>query len=351
MSGHEAQSDLSKMRGFRVQITAYTTPEAFDVLASEWNDLLQRSPINTPFGTLEWHSNWWAAYHPGDLWVITVRDENNALIGIASFFIAGGFVHFVGCEDVTDYSDVIVDAAHQDAFYNALADYLVEQHRLYEALDLCNIPSESPTYSELPRLLKQKGFDVAVMRQEVCPIIPLPDDFKDYFALLDKRERKEVARKVRIANAQDSVAWYIVNGKHDLETETDKFLQLMRASHPEKAEFLQNPQHVDFFKRIVPAAHAAGWLQMNFLEVAGEAVAAYVNFDYDNRILVYNSGLDPDKAGQLSPGIVLLAYNIEHAIENKRREFNFLRGDEEYKYRMGGRDTEIFNLKATYVGE
>lgn len=334
-----------------MKIADYTTPDVFDELGSEWNELLHRSPTDTPFGTLEWHSNWWAAYQPGELWVITVRDDADKLLGIASLFIEDGFVHFVGCEDVTDYSDLLFDSDHQEAFYDALADHLIANRDRYESLDLCNIPAESPTYTYLPDLLEQKGFEVAVAQQEVCPVIPLPDDFKGYFALLDKRERKDVSRKVRIANAQESVDWYIVNGKHDLETETEKFLYLMGASHPEKAQFLENPQHVDFFKRIVPVAHKAGWLQMNFLEVAGEAVAAYVNFDYNNRILVYNSGLDPDKAGQLSPGIVLLAYNIEHAIENQRSEFNFLRGDEQYKYRMGGQNTEIFNLKGKYAGE
>ncbi len=97
----------------------------------------------------------------------------------------------------------------------------------------------------------------------------------------------------------------------------------------------------------MPAAEKAGWLQMNFLEVMGEPVAAYVNFDYNNQILVYNSGLDPQKASALSPGIILLSYNIEHAIENKREKFDFLRGDEQYKYKMGGQNTEIFNLKAS----
>ena len=124
----------------------------------------------------------------------------------------------------------------------------------------------------------------------------------------------------------------------------------MASSHPEKAQFLENEQHVTFFKSIVPAAAAAGWLQLNFLEVMGEPVAAYVNFDYNNQILVYNSGLAPVQAAALSPGIVLLSYNIEHAIENKREVFDFLRGDEQYKYRMGGQNTEIYNLKASLEG-
>ena len=90
----------------------------------------------------------------------------------------------------------------------------------------------------------------------------------------------------------------------------------------------------------------AGWLQMNFLTVGEERVAAYINFVYDNRVLVYNSGLNHEEYGQLSPGIVLLAYNIQHAIEAGYSKYDFLRGDEIYKYRMGGQDTAVMNITA-----
>ena len=125
---------------------------------------------------------------------------------------------------------------------------------------MCNIPAESPTHTNFPAILGQHGFTVKTEVQEVCPIIKLPEDFDSYLALLDKRERKEVQRKLRRAKgAGDSLKWYTVNGEHDLNTEIDKFLSLMASSHPEKAQFLENEEHVTFFKSIVPAAAKAGW--------------------------------------------------------------------------------------------
>lgn len=338
-----------------MKVQSYTTPEVFEELKSEWNALLQNSVTNTPFSTYEWHNHWWAAYHPGDLWILTFRDEHNCLRGLASLFIetneAGRrIVHFVGCEDVTDYLDILADKDYLEAIYHALADALIENRELFDTLDLCNIPADSPTKSLFPEILVQKGLAVNTQKQEVCPIIPLPETFDGYLQMLDKKQRKEVQRKLRRAKGQgDSLNWYIVNGQHDIDEEVEKFLKLMAASHPEKAQFLENQEHVNFFKNIVPTAAKAGWLQLNFLEVAGEPVAAYVNFDYNNRIWVYNSGLEPSKAAALSPGIILLSYNIEHAIEQEREAFDFLRGDEQYKYRMGGQDNIIYNLKAAWV--
>ena len=120
----------------------------------------------------------------------------------------------------------------------------------------------------------------------------------------------------------------------------------MAASHPDKARFLEDPQNMTFFRAIVPIVAACGWLQLSFLTVNDEPAAAYLCFDYDNRILVYNSGLVPQTFAHLSPGIVLLAYLIRHAIDSGRSAFDFLRGNEEYKYRMGGHDHPVMLLEA-----
>jgi CelD/BcsL family acetyltransferase involved in cellulose biosynthesis len=84
---------------------------------------------------------------------------------------------------------------------------------------------------------------------------------------------------------------------------------------------------------------------LNVLTVNGDRAATYFNFDYEDQILVYNSGLNPDYAA-LSPGIVLISYNIQYAIEHKRKVFDFLQGNEEYKYRLGAEDTAVVNLNA-----
>jgi CelD/BcsL family acetyltransferase involved in cellulose biosynthesis len=68
-------------------------------------------------------------------------------------------------------------------------------------------------------------------------------------------------------------------------------------------------------------------------------------FDYNDSISVYNSGYDPQLHASLSTGTVLLAFCIQDAIGKGRRTFDFLRGNEEYKYRLGGQDTEVYNLR------
>jgi len=112
------------------------------------------------------------------------------------------------------------------------------------------------------------------------------------------------------------------------------------AQDPEKEHFLTEAMRTQM-RLAVHAAFEAGWLQLAFLDVDGEKAAGYLNFDYHGHIWVYNSGLN-FKFRELSPGWVLLGYLLQWANEQQRAAFDFMRGDEEYKYRFGAIDRYVY---------
>ena len=122
----------------------------------------------------------------------------------------------------------------------------------------------------------------------------------------------------------------------------DAFIQLM-AHDPAKETFLTPAMRAQL-KESARAAFDAGYLQLAFLEVDGEKACAYLNFDYANRIWVYNSGLDR-KFMDISPGWVLLGHLLQWANDHKRSEFDFMRGDEEYKYRLGAVNRHVMRVR------
>jgi CelD/BcsL family acetyltransferase involved in cellulose biosynthesis len=335
-----------------MNIAAYDSPSIFSELKSEWNDLLHRSVTNRIFNTWEWQSTWWQVYQPGELWVITIRDDIGNLVGLAPWFIEVNtnkerIVRTIGCVDVTDYLDLLVDSSCSEETSLALAAFVAAQSHVYDSLNLCNLPQDSAGYRIFASKLHEEGLRVTLTQQEVCPIIELPNDVEAYFELLDKKQRHELRRKLRrIEGASEAVAWYIVDHSHDLDVEIETFITLMAASQADKATFLSESKNVLFFKTIIPLVFTNNWLQLSFLTIDGTPVATYLNFVYDNQVLVYNSGLLPGQYSQLSPGIVLLTNIIQWAIEHHFAVFDFLRGDEEYKYRMGAKDTAIYMLYA-----
>jgi hypothetical protein len=88
-----------------------------------------------------------------------------------------------------------------------------------------------------------------------------------------------------------------------------------------------------------------GWLKFYFVEMDGQPASALLCFDYRNEILVYNSGFNVREFAYLSPGNIIVSYSIQHAIELGRTRYDFLRGDEVYKFRFGAAAEEVFSVK------
>lgn len=279
--------------------TLYQSPEAFSALASEWNALLKRSAADTPFLTLEWQKIWWQ--HLGNdnpLLVYAFRDEAEALCGIAPLFrgVNKGQrqLNTIGCADVSDYLDMIVAPGLEKPVFAALLDALSAPGiPEWDAIDLCNIPQVSLTPDILGGLALARGWRVTTSAQDVCPVIPLPVTWDEYLARLDKKERHELRRKMRRAEqSSESVQCRVTVGEETLDADLDAFIALLIKSRPDKAAFMSDTMRC-FFHEVGHAAQRAGWLQLAFLEVNGVRAAAYMNFDYRNQIMVYNSGLDP----------------------------------------------------------
>jgi CelD/BcsL family acetyltransferase involved in cellulose biosynthesis len=327
----------------------YHDANGFEDLAEEWNELLHRSTANTIFLTLEFQRTWWQTLGEGELLILAVRDDDGELIGIAPLFATTNpqgqrALATVGCVEVADYLDFIVARGRDEAVYTALVDYLTSPSApTWDLLDLCNIHQDSPTLNILPALAEARGWTASTARDDVCPIVQLPGTWEEYLEMLEGKQRREIRRKLRRTGGETAQNWYIVGPEHDLETEVEEFLDLMAASAPDKADFL-TPRMRDFFRQLARVVYDAGWLQLVFLKVGERKAAAYLNFIYDNRVLVYNSGLDWRTFPRLGAGIILTAHCIRHAIEQGRQVFDFMQGDERYKYQFGGQDVEVRRL-------
>ena len=338
-----------------MRIESHFESGGFWALKPEWNHLLQRSYHDNLFLTWEWQSTWWKHLGEGSLLLLGMRaDDDGRLVGIAPLFRSlaeGGerVLYLNGCRDISDYLDLIVEAGQEVVVYQALLDYLEGDAPDWDLLELCNIPQESQTFVKLREMAEARGYQTLVEVEDVCPIIPLPDTWDDYLMMLDKKQRHEVRRKLRKADREADTRFVLVGPDHDLRTEMQSFVNLHQLSTPDKDEFM-DPTMQEFFFEVAQALQAQGWLQLAFVQIDGERAATLLSFDYGDAILVYNSGYDPVQFRQLSPGIVVTARCIEHAISLGRSKFDFLRGDEVYKYRFGAQDTEVRRLLVAKPG-
>jgi CelD/BcsL family acetyltransferase involved in cellulose biosynthesis len=329
--------------------------DGFTALAAEWNLLLKRSRFDNFFSTYEWQTTWWENLGEGDLWIVALRRaDTDALVGIAPLYrITFGEgpdagkrqLNLVGCIEVSDYLDIICEEGWEDAVYADLLAWLHSPEAPeWDIFDLCNLPEVSKTYRNLPALYAAAGLDVEVFQEDTAPQFTLPRRFEDYLQnQVDKKQRHEIRRKQRRAERDANTGLMLVGKQHVLEAEVDDFVALQRASREDKARFM-TPAMQRFFLAVARRMLEMGSLRLFFLTINGEKAATMFAFEYNRRFWLYNSGYDPQAHAELSPGWVILAYVIEYAIATGCTVFDFMQGNEEYKYRFGAQDYKVMRV-------
>jgi len=363
-----------------MKLGIYEDIKGFDALQAEWNALLQRSATNVLFLTWEWQRAWWNAFGEGkspsgsspsgrSLRLLAMRDEIGQLNAIVPLFIqetslnanaplpdisvehpavmacaeCQRMVHLVGGTEVSDYLDIIAPTEFTREVCATLLDVLADMED-WQILDLRCLPSASPTVLAVAEFARAHGWDVQQAREDVCPVLELPSTWAEYLSLrLNRKQRHELRRKIRRAEQRTQVEMHWMNDAHSIEQGLDIFIQLHQASAPDKEAFMDERMQ-GFFRAVAHFALERGWLRLSVLRFNGHPVASYLCFDYGDDRLVYNSGFDLSAYADLSPGIVLLGYLIDDAIQRGCKRFDFLQGSERYKYDLGAADTEVLRL-------
>ena len=312
--------------------------EDFPQVKEDWLRLLPASVANTVFATPQWHKVWWSEFSQSkELSLLSVR-EDSFLVAVAPLKKEDDCISFISGKDVSDYLDFVIAKGKEGPAYEALFGYL-EQER-WRCMDLHSVPSNSLTLRQLPKLAEDRGYQVATEVEDVCPQISLPDTWDHYLGSLSKKDRHELRRKMRRLFAAGEVSYYSVTDFANLDKDMDDFFRLHRLSREEKALFM-GPQMESFFRSMAACMMQQGYLRLYFLEVDRIRTASVMCFDYGDELLLYNSGYDPSFS-QLSVGLLLKAFCIKDAIEQGKRSFDFLRGNEPYKYDLGGRDLQVY---------
>ncbi len=332
----------------------YTLHKDFsEINKQEWNELLTGSISDNPFLRYEYQSVWWehrggGEWPAADLVLVSAR-EDEKLIGIAPLFISEyegqPALLLVGSIEISDYLDLIVRMDDHAQFLSGLLDFLASSlPDNWRSLDWYNLPDSSPTLAALKAESTQRGWTHLEEIYRPTPRIALNGDFEEYLSRVEKKQRHEIRRKMRRAKESGRGVRWVISDLTDIEAEIDSFLALMEQDQG-KAGFLREPMRVQM-RAVIRTAYENGWLWLAFLEADGQRIAAALNFDYKDKLWGYNAGVNRAYM-DLSPGWVLLGHILQWACENKRTEFDFMRGDEEYKYRFGAVNQYVMRVKLT----
>ncbi|MDO8490762.1 MAG: GNAT family N-acetyltransferase [Dehalococcoidia bacterium] len=325
---------------------SYTvTPETIEGLASSWPEWRQRLQCEL-FVLPWWLKVWCRSFGSGENpHLLAVRD-GGSIIGIAPLLRRDNTVCFAGNSDVCDYQDFIVAQDNKHDFFDTLLRHLGQEG--IRRLDLRPLRPDSTVMSVLTDMARSRGYQVSCKQEDVSLESDLPGTWEEYLDGLTGKQRHELTRKLRKLAAAGAINYRLLQGDEAAGSAFDAFLTQFRESRTDKATFL-TPDMEAFFRALARASAEAQVLRLGVLELDKLMVAAVMCFDYNDEMYLYNSGFDA-RYRSLSVGLISKAYCIRACIEQKKRRFNFLKGDEEYKYHLGGKEVPISSCEIILNG-
>jgi CelD/BcsL family acetyltransferase involved in cellulose biosynthesis len=294
-----------------------------------------------PFVAPAWLENWWRAFGSGaKLALLSVR-RNSLVAGVAPLLIRENTASFIGSPELCDYLDFIVTPGEEQCFFTAVLRYLFQNG--ISKLDLRCLRPEASALNGFKYAAEEMGADTVFFPEDVSVELKLPGAWDQYLEGLNKKQRHEIRRKLNRLMEAGPHQYYVLEGDAALSF-MPKFLEMFRLN-PDKANFLSGAAAL-FFPAVIRAAVLSGLARFGVLELAGRPAAAALYMDYHGKYYLYNSAYDP-AFSHLSAGLLCKILNIKDAIYRGRLVYDFLKGGEEYKHRLGGIELTIYRCMVT----
>ncbi len=286
---------------------------------------------DNPFLNYEINKTWFNIF--GENSNLKIFSDNKNFI--APMYFQKNVAYFCGGQDLFDYHDLISNQKVNKESIKQLFNEILENVNLIE---LKSIVSGSKLHKFASEI--EKEYEINYINEDVCPIISLPDTFENYLLQLSKKNRHEIRRKIR--KFENNLEFEIIEtDESNVDEHLLEFLRLMKLN-PEKRNFL-NQSRIEFMSKIIKYAILSNIGNLTFIKIENEMVATSFEFKNNDKLFVYNSGYN-DNYSEYSVGLLNHIYNIKNKI-SEYKFIDFLRGPEEYKYRIGCINQDLITIK------
>jgi CelD/BcsL family acetyltransferase involved in cellulose biosynthesis len=275
-----------------------------------------------PFPRRGFLEAWWAHRGSGE---VLLAEHQGILLPLHR---SDRGVEIMGEQDLTDYHCPMGGTPGDLVeFGAALADALPSGAFRFDSL-----PGEVAV--PLAEGLNAAGLEAVPYRHEASAVLDLVGDHEAYLAGLRAKDRHEIRRKRR--RFEESVGPpEVVNDPAGFDT----FVAMHRAAAGRKGEFMDDAMAA-FFTDLLGIEGAV----LSVLMGGDIPVAAAFGFEDDGAYYLYNSAYAPE-FGAAAPGVTLVDLLIASATEAGLRRFDFLKGDESYKYRAGAAPRPLYAIE------
>ncbi len=275
--------------------------------------------------------------------ILTVT-RGQEMTGIFPLCVDGQCGYFLGIPDVCDYQDAILAPGHEAGAMEQAVAYLSKIG--IDRLDLQTLRPDAAILKALTALEDAGGIRITRQPADVTFETHLPETWDDYLMLLNGKQRHEVRRKLRRLEAHGAYNYRMTDSGSDLDRAVEQFLMLFHLNRKDKSKFMDDTMG-GYFQALIKRLARHDLLRLCFLDVAGQPAAAVLCFDYNGTRYLYNSGYDA-AFQDLSVGILSKVLSIRAAVQSGCHTYDFLKGAEVYKKRIGGKERPLFRYLAAF---
>lgn len=325
-------------------------------LEDNWNAVYDSDPDARFFLSWKWLSGW-IEQIAGPWFVLAARahhDDNAPYVAFLALRIQtkveNGRIHNelnMAGNFAADYTGLLCQPDAEARAIPAFARCI--KHMNWARLNLENVRMSDKRMNLLLAHFSKSDFEtdeidrigkIDNVDNNLCPFAALPQTWEAYLQGLTANSRQKIRRLLRIL---DSAQQFRVSHAtpETIDRDLDTMLQFWEAKWtPRKGEFARSIAESN--RMMLARSFRAGFLFLPTLWKDDRPLASLATLvDHKKRVfLFYMTGRD-ETFDELPAGLLLHAYSIRHAIDNGMAEYDFLRGNEAYKYSFSTNERRI----------
>ena len=302
-------------------------------ILSKWEQSISDSIFLTPFDLISWKKTWIDNYG---------KDFQDSFYFGDNYFAPlmknKGEISFISSKDLCDYNNILISEPDISIIQSLIQDIFKDSE--IKKIFLESIPGDSQLFDYFNNLRNE--LKIEIMNEDVSPFLVLPNSWEEYLSSLRKKHRHELRRKIRRLEETVEFTSGDIYDSDEIYNNLDEFIYLHKISSKEKENFM-NENREKFFKELILNLSKENKIIYSYLKVENKTVSSSISFYLNDTRYLYNSGFDP-KYNYLSVGLLNHAFAIQRSISKRFNIFDFMRGNERYKYELGGIDKLIYSI-------
>jgi len=343
--------------GIDLRATVVNNLAEVQQLVPSWLAILERSAAPQPTQTPLWLLTWWDVFGRSggrELRVVVMETKAGEVVAIVPLLrrwvldaklFPVQTIELLGSgepredEIFSEYIGAIIAEGHEASVASKLAEML---HRAelgaWDELVMPAMRGDDPWIERLAEELRSRAIEVKLERTFECPYVALPATWDAYLAGLDGDHRYFVRRTLRELDAWAKPGKPVLR-RASTEAELDEGWRLLSALHAERwngGGVFRSERFRRFHRAVTrELLHGkGGTLDLLWLEVGGQAVAAVYNIVYKGHVHFYQSGRKVSVPKNARPGIAIHLLAIKHSIEAGYHTYDFLASSDQYKTKL-----------------